>query len=282
MILDQCCPPNSNVPVNVPGSPGEDGDPGAPGQNAYTLTTADFTLPAVNATVTVSVANSGWMAVGQNVFASDGTNFANFTVNSIPNGLSAVLTYLGLPDDATTGTTISSGATVTPIGPPNPAAVPVSIANGGTNAITKAAAQTNLGLGQDPLVSNSTGLSQTITASYLEVGTCDVEVTDPGTYLLFASAVITMVGVTFAASRNITLKIRNVTQGTDIIVGTFPTGALTTTDLPALLLSTPVVIDSAANASDHYQLMITIDTINSAGTLSVTEGRLSAVPLRLN
>jgi len=47
------------------GGTGATGPAGPTGENANTLTVANFTVPAVGATVTVSVADTGWIVVGQ-------------------------------------------------------------------------------------------------------------------------------------------------------------------------------------------------------------------------
>lgn len=100
-------------PVQVPGNPGEDGAPGADGQSAYTLTTADVTIPAVGAMVIVSVESSLWMAIGQ-VLVLDGP--AHFEVIAKPSATSVTLEFLGYTNDLAPAATISSGATVSPAG----------------------------------------------------------------------------------------------------------------------------------------------------------------------
>lgn len=62
-----------------------------PGQSAFTTTTASYTQPSVGSNVTVQVANSSWMAVGQTVFISGG---GTYTVASIPSPASVSLTNL--------------------------------------------------------------------------------------------------------------------------------------------------------------------------------------------
>lgn len=282
-----CCPKcGSEIVVNVPGTsgvPGANGQNGSAGVNAFTITTADLTIPAISSNVTVLVANSSWMAVGQNVFASDGTNIGNFQVVSFPSNAAVVLKFLGYTGDTGSGGTISSGATVSPAGLQGTSpSTPISIADGGTNAATKANAQTNLGLGQDALIASSFSLAQVITNSFVEVGTCDITVTDVGQYLLMANVVVSMSGVTFASSRNITIKIRNITQGVDICSQVFPTQILTTTSIPSFSMVVPLKLDATAVANDHYQLLISIDTVNSAGTLAVQAGSICAIPLRLS
>jgi hypothetical protein len=66
-------PPGPSGPAStVPGPPGSTGPPGVPGIPAYTLvTTAAFTVPPYNATVTVSVVDTSWIAIGEWVYADD-------------------------------------------------------------------------------------------------------------------------------------------------------------------------------------------------------------------
>lgn len=111
-----CCAPV--VPaVNVPGSAGIQG-PGA-----FTLTTADFVIPAIGSTVTVNVVSSIWIVVGQRLVVGQGSGAAlvgpgpgTFQVTAIPSTTSVTLQFLGYQTDAATGATISSGAVVSPAG----------------------------------------------------------------------------------------------------------------------------------------------------------------------
>lgn len=86
--------------------------------NAYTTTTADVLLPAAAGPVVLatSVAVSSWMAIGQIIFISDGTNFGTFEVLTIPSSTSVTLDWLDYPNDAAGTVTIVSGAKVTPAG----------------------------------------------------------------------------------------------------------------------------------------------------------------------
>ncbi len=276
-----CCQRcGAEIVVNVPGVPGDNGDPGTNGQNAFTVTTADFALPAANANVTVAVGSSVWMAVDQIVIVSDGTNVGNFKVISFPSVTGVVLEWLDYPGDSVTTTTIASGATVSPAGLEGPA-LANTFANGLTTGTTKATAQTNLGLGQDAVISSGAALAQAITASFVQVGAIDVTITDLGSWLYMAHAEIDFAGVTFAASRTITMKLRNITQGVDLGQTLLHTQILTTQNLPTAVMSIPFKLDATPPAvNDHLQLWISIDVINSAGTLSVTSGSLVAIPLR--
>ena len=107
-----CCTPNPQV-VNIPGISGADGADGSQGIDAFTLTTQNFVVPAVGAAVGVSVAQSSWMVVGQNLIM---TGPANFLVVATPTTTSATLQFLGYPGDVVPGTVIGAGATVSPAG----------------------------------------------------------------------------------------------------------------------------------------------------------------------
>lgn len=90
--------------------------PGSSGNNAYTNTTANFTVPAIDANVTVAVGNSDWMTTGLPVFAGDGADFGHFIVFSVNSAISVTLTFKGWEGDASPGAVIGSGALVTPSG----------------------------------------------------------------------------------------------------------------------------------------------------------------------
>jgi hypothetical protein len=156
--------------------------------------------------------------------------------------------------------------------------LPVSIVNGGTGAITKAAAQTALGLGQDPIVSSNSGLTQVITNVEVQVGTVDVQIPALGTYLISGWITVDCDGVSFA-NRVITLRIRNVTQNVNLVTKTYHTQTLVTQDLPSADYYIQVS-DATAAANDHIQLRWGCDTINSAGTYQIIAAELIATPLR--
>jgi hypothetical protein len=108
------------APVNIPGTPGNKGNPGTNGSSgvdAFTITTQIVNIPAVvGNTVTFPVANSVWMAIGQNIIVSDGTNIGNFQVVTLPGITAVVLKWLGYTGDSPANTPINSGATVSPAG----------------------------------------------------------------------------------------------------------------------------------------------------------------------
>lgn len=275
--MTPCC--NTIEVTNIPGSPGNPGPGGSNGINSFSITTASFVLPAAMGTVTVLLGSSLWMAIGEPIFASDGTNQANFVVVSFPGATSVVLQWLNYPGDAATGTTINANATVTPTGQQGPT-LANTFANGLTTGTTKATAQTNLGLGQDALVSTGSGLTQAITASSTQVGAIAVTIPALGSWLYSAFVQVDFAGVTFSSNRTITAKIRNTTTNTDLASAIMHTQVQTTQAIQTTTIQVPFLLDTSAAVSDVLELWIGIDVINSAGTLSVIGGSLVAIPLR--
>ncbi len=287
--VDCCVPCDSQVaPVNIVGSQGPTGAAGTNGTNgvsSFTTTTALIgPTPADTTTAyTISVVNSTWVVVGQDLIIGQGPGVALAN----PGPLAVVVTAIPAPNSITVknlrvvdqGVTVSSGAVVSVSGflP----AVPITIAMGGTNAITKAAAQTSLGLGQSAVVSSGAALAQVVTNAFVQVGAIDVQLTAAGVWELHGFISVDFVGVTFAASRIISAKIRNITQGTDLATGVLHTQALTTLNLPTHFIQIPPVVYAGVVANDHLQILAQIDTVNSAGTLTFDAGSLEAIPLRL-
>ncbi len=145
-----CCSPCQSVEiVDVPGTEGEPGTPGAAGAdgvNAYTVLTANLTLPAVNAAEDLFVANNSWVIPGQIIVASDpspGTDFATFRVVSKTGTTVINGTFLGASGDSAPGSVIGTGGGVSPGGAPSAlsGALPTAFTDnsGGTPSNTLAA-----------------------------------------------------------------------------------------------------------------------------------------------
>lgn len=122
-VLNCCNSCSETETVNIPGVEGAPGVDGINGINAYTLLTADLTIPAIAATVLASVTSSVWMVIGQvliigeGIVPSDAPNgWANFQVTAIPDATSVTLTYLGYTGDTATGEVLATNATVSPAG----------------------------------------------------------------------------------------------------------------------------------------------------------------------
>src|SRR6185503_3177356 len=113
-----CCSECPTEPLieNIPGpqgEPGTAGTNGTDGENAFTLTTLAFTQPASAANVTVDVADSDWMGVGQKVFVEVG---GYYDVVSKPSSLQVILTNLDYAGNAVAATVIPIGAQISPGG----------------------------------------------------------------------------------------------------------------------------------------------------------------------
>lgn len=165
MSTNSCaCPCPDPTITEIPGSPGEAGTAGADGTNgvnAFTTTTANLTLPAAAGPVVLATtfADSSWMAVGQRIFISDGTNFGTFTVLTLPSSVSATLNWDDYPGDSVGTTVILSGAQVSPSGTVPVFSPPANLTDstGGTPGATLAA---GVGISTliHPLTSLVTGL----------------------------------------------------------------------------------------------------------------------------
>lgn len=256
------CPCPSNEVVQVPGVQGQPGTPGAPGTNgvnAYTLTTANLTIPATGSTTTVAVANASWMVVGQFLFISDGTNLAHFQVTALQASPPVItIKALGNNGDSASTTVINSGASV--------AAGGVQGSNGFTVLGTTSAA---------------TGGSQSVTATPAQAlaATLTLAGSAGKTYILFARVRLDMVGATFSAMRNVTLTLRR-TNNTAANNGSTSIGTpIVTTVTYGMGEITVMAPYTTVGASDTLQPFISIDTIPSAGQLNVVEASITAIEL---
>lgn len=286
--LSDCCSPcASPTVVNVVGSPGLNGAAGASGANginAFSLTTAQFNVPPDLVTpVTISVSSTLWMVVGENIVVGQGVGAAlpspgpgSFKITAIPSPSAVTVLWVKGANDVAAGTAISSGAVVSPSGLPS---LPITIPNGGTGAITKAAAQTALGLGQDAVTSNNSGLTQVITNGQVQIGTVGVTIPALGTWHLAAWVSIDQIGATFVANRTVTFKIRNVTQAVDLFTKTIHTQIAAALDRPTIDYYAQAQ-DASPAVNDIIQLLIGMDVVNSAGTYQVIAANLMATPLR--
>lgn len=116
-----CCETTcTSTTVNVAGPAGSNGAAGAAGaagSNAYTTThasTGDFTMPAVNSTVTTDVAASAWATIGQVVYVQTA---GYFEVTAKPSSTSITLKNLyGTPTNAAAAASIADGQTISPAG----------------------------------------------------------------------------------------------------------------------------------------------------------------------
>jgi hypothetical protein len=104
-------------PVQVPGVPG------ASGPAAYTSLTIGLTVPAVGASVTITVGSALWAVVGMSVIIGQGygaslTNPgpAAFKVTAVPTSTTMTVQNVGSAGSSPPGASIDAGAVVTPSG----------------------------------------------------------------------------------------------------------------------------------------------------------------------
>jgi hypothetical protein len=260
--LDKNCPCPSPEIISVPGSQGATGAAGSNGTNgvnSFTVTTANLTIPAVNSTVQIGVANVSWMAIGQSLFLSDGTNLAHFLVTAIQASPPAVtLRNKGDNGDSAPTVVIAAGASVTPTGVQGSAGFTVlatqSAATGGSQAVTATPAQ---------------ALASTLTL----VGSAGK------TYLLRARLRLDYVGATFAANQTVTLTIRRTNNTAANLASTTLQTAVVTTVTYGFGEITCDVPYSTAGVSDVIQPFISLSVIPSAGSFNVVEASLTALEL---
>src|SRR5215472_8974160 len=120
----------------IQGPTGAQGAQGLPGPASTAVTTAQFTQPAVNSSVTVAVNQTQWCPAGSVVFIVGG---GYYEVSTVPDSTHLVLNNPGWTDAASPGSVIPSGALVTaggvegatgndgqpgPVGPQGPSGTP--------------------------------------------------------------------------------------------------------------------------------------------------------------
>lgn len=94
------------------GLAGTNGTNGTNGINAFTTLSDSFTQPALNVSVTFSVVENRWIAIGQTIYIS---NAGFYTVTSLGGSpYSSVTAVLIKTDGITTPSTVSSGLKVSP------------------------------------------------------------------------------------------------------------------------------------------------------------------------
>jgi hypothetical protein len=101
----------SGATVSAAGPAGAAGAAGTPGAalSAYDALASSFVMPAAAANVTIAIANTAWMGVGQVIYIASA---GYFQVASISSATQASITNLNYPGNASAGGTIASGSKV--------------------------------------------------------------------------------------------------------------------------------------------------------------------------
>jgi hypothetical protein len=238
---------------------------GSAGQNAYTTTTAQFTIPAIGSTVNVSVKNSGWMALQQNVVVSGA---ANFSVYSLPDTTHAVLTFLGYIGDLPPTTVIASSSTVSPSGKQAIASNVVDVYATGNPANHSDAKNFVLPTPFAPVVVNSTTVQITLPVA--------------GKWLLFTNAVFGLNGADGSSTAVVSMKLRctnnTVTDVTnsqiDFQVGLGASGTISNDNIGG--------VDGVyyqGNAGDNIQMQAQSTIQPSSGVFCITSASIAALQI---
>lgn len=253
---------------------------GLSGVDATTVTTTStFDVPIIGVDVSITVQNSSWMVIGQIIFVEGA---GAFQVVSKADTSEVTATYLDYNGNTHAGDTIAVGAAVSPSG--TQPSTPISIANGGTGATTVAGAQVALGLGQPATEFNDGALTFDIPgAAFALITGVTVAVPASGLYLVLARVTVRYTGVTFAASRVLTIRVQDTTDATTISTATRATSAQTpsTHEFPSFDYVLPFV--TASLTTGHtLETQIMLDTVESAGSSQVTAASLCIVPIVLS
>jgi len=275
--LSDCCSPCPETQtVNVPGVAGDAGAAGADGTNgvnAFTVVAADFIIPAVGNTVLVTVGDSTWMVVGQNIFIEEP---ANFVVDSIPGPSTVLLEFLGYTGDASPGATISTGAGVSPgglEGPSSVGALPTAITDNSTGTASDTVAA---GVGVTTLMFHINLVALTTAAADLmtnytpgyafKILAVDFTVTTPGTGAGANQSLNLEIG-----STNVTGGVVNVTLANTATLGALVAGTAVTaanTGTAADTLSIEVAAGGTIFTAGQGILLIKIQNMDSANAVA--------------
>lgn len=141
------------------------GGGGSPGQNAFTTTAANFTVPTVGTSVTVTFGSTAWMGGSGYILFISGAGY--YSISSVTDSTHAIITNLGYTGNVSSGTVINSGATVSPGGLQGTASTAIGANSYDTTTASfvmpSAAASVNvtinntgwLGLGQEVYISGA-------------------------------------------------------------------------------------------------------------------------------
>lgn len=254
----QICACPDPVITAIPGVEGEQGAAGTNGTNgvnAYTLTTASFVVPVTGNTVSIAVANSSWMTVGQNIFVQ-GAGY--FSVSSKSSSLQVTALYLiDYPANTNSGSTISSGAQISPSGEKPDFAVPLpsGITDGSTGT---ASSFISAGVGIQTFqfyIDAATIANGDLLTNYVFGFAFKIEKVD----VICAKPVTTGAK---GSTLNLEINTTNLTGGVVTLAGTYALGAQVN--------GTVVAANNTGTSSDTF-------SIEASGTTAFVEGAFLVV-----
>ena len=157
--------------------------------------------------------------------------------------------------------------------------------------MTRLSPQNNFKLSPQPPVNSSlsvyavgTAYQFTNTAALLDFGTTDpiLTISEPGTYLLLSTVRMDYNAATFAAVRDVTLKLRRTNNTAADITNattTFKTEIITTLTFTAFDGQLPAIIYTTPRNNDIIQLFGSVDTVPTAGSLDAVEASILAIKI---
>lgn len=131
---------------------------------------------------------------------------------------------------------------------------------------------------------SGTAYPLTNAAALLDFGTTDPSLTisEAGTYLLMARAVLDYNGATFAASRVVTLKLRRTNNtAADLANSTMTVDTDITTTVSSTMgdFVLPFITYTTTNSNDIIQLFGDVGTVPTAGSLDAVGAEIVAIRL---
>jgi hypothetical protein len=234
---------------------------GQAGANAYTTTTAQFTVPSIGSTVQVSVADNRWMVVGQNVFVAGP---ANFKVVSKTGTGSVLLSFLGNINDLAPGNVIPGGSGVSP---------------GGQQALPT---------GQN-IAAYGSGTAYNLTGSYAPVvfGTTSPSVTlpataGPSTWLILGrvnygmgdtqgGAVVGVIGTKLSRTNNSPADLAQSTTESNF------QGSASSADFEDMVVDLPPVVYTTQTSGDTIVMQAQVVFSTSSMTIPANEASIIAI-----
>lgn len=206
--------------------------PGPAGENAFSLTTLQFTQPASGANVVLTLNHDGWVVPGQTIFVQGGGYYLVVSVS----GLSVTVTNTGNTGNAAPGTVIAAASEVSPGG------IGGNIGNAYTTT-TAAYVQPAVGANVNVAV---------VTSAWAAVGE-PIFIATGGSYTVFAipdGLHITVTNLGYPANAAPATNIVNPQQVTPSGVrgATGPSGASTLNGLSPTTTKGDIIVDNGANS----------------------------------
>lgn len=134
-----------------------------------------------------------------------------------------------------------------------------------------------------PISVNASGTAYTLTATQaaIDFGTTDPSITiaNPGKYLISARVQVRLAGATFAATKEVTTKLRRTNVSAADITGSsssVPTGVTTTQTGLLAVFNLPEVFYETSRSDDVIKLFSAVETLPSAGSVQITEASIMA------